>query len=142
MGTTLHAYRKSHAIFALGVLLCLGGCQTPFLFFSGQALVGEEQTTESFAFAERYTLLSLEVRPRDPYSVILRVVMRDGELYIDAADRRRWHTYLKEDARVRVKLGDGVYAATAVRIEDPAITEQFLAGRVIYRIEPRPSASN
>ena len=123
-------------------LACLAGCQTPFLVFSGGALPGPVAQADSFAFAAEHSLLQLEVRPEKPYSVYLRVVARDGELYIDAAEKRRWHTYLKQDPNVRVKLGGAVYLATAVRVDDPAITEQFLAGRTIYRLVPRPAGAS
>ena len=93
--------------------------------------------TASFAFARDFSLLTLEVRPERPYSVYLRVVMRDDELYIDAAQRRRWHTYLKANPKVRIRLGDVIYPATAVRVDDPEVINQFLAGRTIYRLVPR-----
>ena len=118
-------------------VVALSACQTPVFLFSGSTLTGEERTVDSFAFAKAYRLLAMEVRPADPYSVNLRVVMRQDQLYIDAAERRRWHKYLKEDPRVRVKLGDHVYPATAVVVEDSELTSQFLKGRTIYRIVPR-----
>lgn len=117
--------------------LLVAGCQTPFLVFSGGVLSGEPCGPESFAFARQFKLLQLEVRPDAPYSVILRVVIRDGELYIDAAERRRWHDYLKQNPDVRVKIGDRIYRATATRVDDEAITAEFMAGRTIYRLEPR-----
>ncbi len=127
----------------LSLVLAMAGCQSPFLTFSGGALKGQEMQADSFAFAKEFTLLTLEVRPERPYSVLLRVVMRGEELYIDAAQRRRWHTYLKQNPAVRIRLGEAVYPATAVRVEDPELLDQFLAGRTIYRLVPRaPSASD
>ena len=93
--------------------------------------------TDSFAFAAEFKLLTLEVRPEQPYSVILRVVTRNENLYIDAANRRRWHTYLQQNPNVRIKLGETVYPATVVRVTDPEVTQQFLPGRTIYRVVPR-----
>ena len=120
-------------IFAFG----LAACQAPFLVFSGDALQGPMVETDSFAFAAEFKLLTLEVRPEQPYSVILRVVTRDENLYIDAAIRRRWHTYLKQTPNVRIKLGETVYPATVVRVTDPEVTQEFLPGRTIYRVVPR-----
>ncbi len=117
-------------------------CQSPVLIFSGGTLSGPVIDTDSFSFANQYMLLQLEVRPEDPYSVILRVLMHDSQLYIDAAERRRWHKYLKQNPNVRVKLGDSVYLATAVRVDDPEITKQFLAGRTIYQLVPRRLAQS
>lgn len=118
-------------------VLGLAACQTPFLTFSGGGLQGAVVEVDSFAFAKEYRLLMLEVRPAQPYSVLLRVVMRGDQLYIDAAKRRRWHKYLQEDSTVRIKLGEQIYPAQAVVEQDPAILQQFLPGRVIYRILPR-----
>lgn len=118
-------------------LLLLSGCQTPFLLFSGRELQGPVVSARSFDFAAEHRLLILEVRPRDPYSVILRVVMRDGELYVDAAESRRWHTHLKDDPRVRVKLGDTIYPAVVVKIDNPDSIGGFIKGRTIYRLVPR-----
>jgi len=121
------------------LLLIIGatGCQTPFLTFSGGLLSGPVTEAESFSFASQYKLLKLEVRPEQPYSVILRVVMRDDQLYIDSAESRRWHTYLKQNTDVRIMLGDSIYLAKAVRVDDPEITKQFLSRRTIYHIIPR-----
>lgn len=120
-------------------IVLLGGCQSPFLVFSGQQLRGPVAEAQDFGFAcADYTLLKLEVRPERPYSVFLRVACRDGVLYLDAAQRRRWHTYLKDDPRIRIQLGDTIYPARAVRVDDPQITGRFLGGRTIYRVVPRP----
>jgi len=112
-------------------------CQSPVLMFSGGTLSGPVNNTDSFTFAAQYKLLQLEVRPEDPYSVNLRVLLHDNELYIDAAAHRRWHKYLKLNQDVRIKLGDSVYRATAVRVSDPNITKLFIRGRTIYRLVPR-----
>jgi hypothetical protein len=111
-------------------LLCLLlpiGCQSPVLTF-----------TASFAIARDYRTLQLEVRPENPYSVILRVVMRENKLYIDAAEGRRWHTYMKANPSVRIKLGDHIYKANAVKVTSPEIIDTFIQGRTIYELVPRP----
>ncbi len=115
----------------------LVACQSPVLIFSGGVLSGPTIETDSFSFAAQFKLLQLEVRPEDAYSVILRVRMYDDQLYIDAAKRRRWHGYLQENNNVRVKLGESVYPATAIRVDDPDITQRFLRGRTVYRLVPR-----
>ena len=106
------------------------------LIFPGGELKGEEKTTDSFAFASEYATLELEVNPAAPYSVILRTSVIDGELYIDAASARRWGKHLSQDQQVRIRLGNTIYPATAVRVTDPDITGEFLAGRTVYRIVP------
>lgn len=131
-GTGLHL-----AGFAL-VLCLLSACQSPFLTLAGEALTGEEAQTSDWRFASEYQILQLETRPDDPYSVNLRVTVIDDQLYVDAAQHRRWHTHIKEDPRVRVKLGDYVYPGIARQIDDSEILEQFLPGRTVYRIDPVP----
>jgi hypothetical protein len=124
-------------VLTTAAILAVAGCQTPFLTFSGGALRGQAVVTDSFSFAGQYRLLQLEVRPQDPYSVNLRVVVRDGNLYIDAAQRRRWHGHIKKNPQVRVKLGSKVYPARAIRVSDPEVTEKFARGRTIYQLVPR-----
>ncbi len=116
--------------------ILLGGCQSAFLTLPGARLTGEEQHVDSFRFARDYRLLRLEVRPEHPYSVWLRVVMRDDDLYIDAAPHRRWYRYLKENPHIRVQLGPKVYPALAMPVTDPALISTFIRGRNVYRLIP------
>jgi hypothetical protein len=121
----------------LVLLLLLSGCQAAFLTFPGGRLSGPEVHASSFSFASEFELLQLEVRPSRPYSVWLRVEMYNDILYIDAAASRRWHGYMKDDSRVRIKLGDKVYPATATPVTDAGLLRHFLKGRTIYRLDPR-----
>jgi hypothetical protein len=124
------------AISMILALLLLYACQTPVLTLPGKQLKGIETTTPNFAFAERYKLLKLEVNPEKPYSVILRCTVLEGELYVDAAGSRKWAKYLESDKRVRVMLGNTIYDAVARAVTDPEITERFIGGRTIYRLQP------
>ena len=123
-----------------GFLIAATACQTPVLVFSGGLLSGPTITVDSFSFAGQYELLRLEVRPENPYSVILRVSMHDDQLYIDAAENRRWHDYLQDNRNVRIKLGDSIYPATAIQVDDAEITELFRRDRTVYRLVPRKLA--
>ncbi len=125
-----------NSILSAGLLLLLG-CGGPFLVFPGGALRGEIVTepVSDWSFADDL-FLDLEVRPSDPYSVELNYVLKDGELFIDPADGRRWFDYLREDGRVRVRFGDKVYPGTAVQVGKPGEIEGFPADRYVYRIDP------
>lgn len=123
------------AIIAIFLMLFLSACSTPFLTFPGGRLKGIETTAESWKFAREFTLLQLETRPADPYSVYLRVVMRGDQLYIDAAQKRKWHDHIRANPSIRVKLGDYIYRAVAVKMTDPELLTQFLKGRTIYRLD-------
>ncbi len=118
------------------LVMLLAGCQTPFLTFPGGRLEGDVRHTDNFAFAGSHPLLILEVRPEQPYSVYLRVTVIEEDLYIDAAERRRWHNYIKQSPAVRVQVNGIIYPATAIAVTEPEITRQFLPDRIVYRIEP------
>ena len=116
--------------------LLLISCQSPTLLFPGSSLQGPVAVTGSFEFAQQFSILQLEVNPSAPYSVNLRVTVIDGELYVDAAKKRRWYRYLAQDKQVRVRLGGKIYPAVAVQITRPDIASSFIKGRAIFRIDP------
>lgn len=114
------------------------GCGGPFFVFPGGALSGEVVTTpvQDWSFVnDRF--MDLETRPDDPYSVELNYFVRDGELYIDPAEDRTWHRYIREDPRVRVRFGGRVYPLEAVLVGRPGELEGFDADRYVYRLDPR-----
>jgi hypothetical protein len=133
--TTLRNRLKWLQVLLLSI--ALSGCNTAFLTFPGKTLKGEEISTGSFAFAAEFKLLQLEVRPSDPYSVWLRVIVINEHLYIDAADSRRWHKYLEDNPNVRIKLGNKIYLATTTIVTDQDLLDEFLQGRTIYQLDPR-----
>lgn len=116
------------------IAFSLTACQSAFLTFPGSALQGVEAEAEDFAFAAGYRLLQLETN--GDYSVILRVTVIEGDLYIDAAPTRRWAKHLATNPNVRIKLGNRVYRGFARRVEDLSITSQFMKRRQIFRIDP------
>ena len=121
----------------VGIFLStLLSCQAAFLTFPGGPLKGNEKVAESWRFAKQYKLLQLETRPEKPYSVFLKVTVINDILYVDAAPRRKWHQHIRQDNRVRVKIGDSVYQARALIETDSFIVGQFMTGRTIYRLQP------
>ncbi len=133
----------SHAIprAARGLLLALvalSACGGPFLVFPGGALSGEVVTepVDDWSFvSDRF--VDLETRPSDPYSVELNYVVKDGKLYVDPAEGRRWLEYIREDPRVRVRFGGLVYPCTAVLVGKPGELEGFDPDRYVYRLDSR-----
>ncbi len=122
------------ALFALAsALLACGG---PLAMIPGGALRGDvvETPVTDWSFAQD-RFVDLEVRPSDPYSVELNYTVRDGRLYIDPAEGRRWLAFIREDPHVRVRFDGKIYAATAVRVEDPAETTGMDPSRIIYRLD-------
>jgi len=117
-----------------GTLACGG----PFLMFPGGALSGEpvSEPVDDWSFvSDRF--LELETRPDDPYSVQLNYIVRDGKLYIDPAEGKRWLDFIREDPRVRVRFGDRVYPLQAVLVGRPGELEGFDADRFVYRLDAR-----
>ncbi len=129
-------------ILGTALALAAAGCGGPFLMFPGGELRGElvmEPVTD-WSFVEGQ-LIHLETRPGDPYSVELNCIVRDGQLYIDPAEDRRWHDHIRADPQVRARFGDKVYPLRAVLVGRPGELEGFPADRYVYRLEsPAPGS--
>ncbi len=120
---------------ALGVSFACGG---PFFVIPGGELSGEvvsEPVSNWWFVTDRF--VDLETRPEDPYSVELNYVVKDGQLYIDPAEGRKWLEFVRADPRVRVRFGDKIYPLRAVLVGRPGELEGFDADRFIYRLAPR-----
>jgi hypothetical protein len=114
------------------------GCGGPFFILPGGELSGEvsaEPVTDWSFVSDEF--VDLETRPSDPYSVELNYVVRDGALYIDPAEGRRWLDHIREDPRVRVRFGGKIYLAQAVLVGKPGELAGFDPTRFIYRLDPR-----
>ena len=131
---------RAHALLAGACAAWLLGCGGPFLLLPGGELAGTpvDDPVEDWSEIATDAFVDLEVRPEDPYSVELNYVLRDGNLYIDPAEGRRWFDYLREDPRVRVRFGDRVYPGVAVLVGEPGELPGFDADRYVYRIDSRP----
>ena len=104
----------------------------------GGELAGEvvEDPVEDWSFVTD-AFVDLELRPEDPYSVELNYFVRDGKLFVDPAEGRRWFEYLKADSRVRVRFDGKIYPLTAVLVGKPGELEGFDQDRFVYRLDPR-----
>ena len=130
--------RLRAAAIAAPLAVALAGCNGPLLVFPGGALGGEvvdpPPTDWSFA-TDRF--IELETRPGDPYSVELNYFVKDGKLYVDPAEGRRWLDHIRADPRVRVRLGGKVYPLKATLVDDPVELEGFDPERFVLRLDPR-----
>ena len=119
------------------VSTCLG-CGGPIFVIPGGELAGEvvEDPVEDWSFVTD-AFVDLELRPEDPYSVELNYFVRDGKLFVDPAEGRRWFEYLKADSRVRVRFDGKIYPLTAVLVGEPGELEGFDQDRFVYRLDPR-----
>ncbi len=123
-------------------LIALAACGGPFLVIPGGELKGEivnEPVTDWSFVTDLFA--DLETRPDDPYSVELNYIIKDGTLYIDPAEGRRWLDHIRADPRVRVRFGGKIYPLKAVLVGRPGELEGFDEDRFIYRLDPRESTS-
>lgn len=123
---------------AVAAALAAAACGGPFLVFPGGALRGEvvSEPVSDWSFADD-AFLDLETRLDDPYSVELNYFVKEGRLYIDPAEGRRWLDHIRADPRVRVRLDGKVYPATAVLVGRPGELEGFDPDRFVYRLDSR-----
>ncbi len=114
-------------------------CGGPFLVIPGGELSGEVVTEPvgDWSFVDDH-FVDLETRPGAPYSVELNYVVKDGQLYIDPAEGRRWFDYIREDPRVRARFGGNIYPLEAVLVGRPGELPGFDEDRFIYRLDHRP----
>ena len=127
------------AVGVLAVVLVIAACGGPLGPIPGGRLSGEvwSEPVSDWSFASEYRFLALETRPDDPYSVELNFFVRDGQLFVDPAEGRRWFDHLRADPNVRARLGDTVYRLHAVLVGRPGEVEGFDPERYVYRLDSR-----
>jgi nitroimidazol reductase NimA-like FMN-containing flavoprotein (pyridoxamine 5'-phosphate oxidase superfamily) len=102
----------------------------------GGELSGEEANASAWSeVVSDSGTLDLETNPGDPYSVRIRFVFREGNVYIDPAEGRRWYQNLKDDPSVRVRIADRIYRARARAVIDPDELRGFDPDRRPQRLE-------
>ena len=113
-------------------------CGGPFLVFPGGALSGDvvREPVQDWSFLDD-SFIDLETRLDDPYSVELNYFVREGKLYVDPAEGRRWLEHIRADSRVRARFSGKIYPLTAVLAGRPGELEGFDSDRFIYRLDPR-----
>ena len=93
--------------------------------FAGGPFVGgtERPFPADWSFSEAHPLIALETRGAlFRHTVTILCIAADGRLYVMArhAPRKRWVRNLARDSRVRLRIGDALYAGRAVRLGEPA----------------------
>jgi hypothetical protein len=134
---SLRAVIRPRACMRLGVLglltLLLGACG-PVGPFAGGALSGEPgpAVVEDWSFVAEVETAQLETTPDDPHSVNTWAVGIGSALYVPTSmilgpktpSKRSWVERVREDPRVRIRLGKHVFERVAVRVEDPDESER------------------
>lgn len=121
---------------AIVCLLAVAACGGPLGILPGGALSGEEATAGAWTeVVSGPGTLDLETRPEDPYSVRIGFFFRDGMVYIDPAEGRRWYPNIRANPAVRVRIDRRIYRARAVPVTDPDELEGFDPERLVHRLE-------
>lgn len=113
--------RPPHVLF-FAALVGLAGCSEPFIVFAGGKLSGDVETPpDDWSGLAREETFQLETRPDDPYSVNIWAVGIGHDVYIGTGpDGTNWSSYIAEDPRVRLRVGDTLYALVARSVTDSA----------------------
>lgn len=121
------------------LVLLLAACGGPVSFMAGGALAGPEAPFDASVVPPADTVIALETRPAEPYSVHVNGLVVDGRLFVDPAPERKWHGFLLADDLVRLRIdgGDVVYAARVTPLSDPVLLEKFDAQRDVFEIVAR-----
>ena len=129
---------------ALAVLLAGCGPWGPRGILAGGSYLGSavRERVSDWSFTDKEYLVGIETRGRFfRHSVTILCVSADGRLYVMArhAPRKRWVQNLEADPRVRLRIGDVLYAGRAVRVtrqdEADAVARAFLRKYVGLDVE-------
>ena len=96
---------------------------------AGRAVTGSEVPYPAdWGFTDEHFTIAVEVRPDAPHSVTVICFVHQGDLYVPAqgGSSKNWTKYAIEDPRVRIKVGDQVFAARVNRVTDMEL-ESLLA---------------
>ena len=128
--------------FLLFALALSTGCNGPVAWFPGGALRGPVAIDDAASLMARWNVeatevetLELETQPENPYSVRVGFTLKNGQVYIDPAEDRRWYQHLLTDPSVRVRFSTAVYPARAVEVRNATELEGFDPTRHVYRLE-------
>lgn len=117
----------------------------------GKRLTGtEEPYPHDWRFTQAFTTIAVEARPSDPYSVTTLCFLHDGDLFVPSLNgsKKHWTKLVVADPRVRIKVGDEVYPARAVRVEDSVAEDDALRAalaskypRIAARAKQQPGST-
>ena len=104
-------------------------CFKPVAMIPGGKLSGSvKQPPADWSFSVEFEEVQLETRPDDPYSVNLWGVGVGEVFYLAAGSAdARWAGYIREDPRVRLRIGEDLYELMATLTEDEVELEAFLS---------------
>lgn len=121
----MRARSRAIIVLALPLLLGIGPCSSGPSWLErlpGGVLEGEvvTQPVTDWSFVADVGLCQLESRPEFPHSISLNCFNEGPDLYVGCSrcEGKTWSTYVAADPRVRIRVGEKVYAVTAKRVTD------------------------
>ena len=125
---------------AVAFALLLTACG-PLVMIPGGELRGPVLPAPAdWGFSDEVDTMQLETRPSDPYSVNVWGVGLGPAFYIASGDAdSRWASYIAEDSRVRVRVGDDIYELSAIRVIDESELDAYLDAvqrKYDFEVEP------
>lgn len=98
----------------------------PIGVLAGKQLTGDEVAYPvDWRFTNDHYTVAVETRPDNPHSVTTICFLLDGELFIPASDgsSKDWPSYVVNDPRARIKVGDDIYPVRLNRVTDITIEQ-------------------
>ncbi len=104
---------------------------------SGEDIAGP---VTDWSFIQQHPIVTLEVRPSDPYSVNTSCFLHEGVPYVRSSPRfpllqvrqlfwgsgeSHWALLLLQDPNMRLKVGNKIYTVRATRVEDPTLVREI-----------------
>ncbi len=120
-------------VIALGTVYFLR--TDPIQMISGKRLSGEELPyPQNWSVCNDHETIAVETRVDDPHSVTTICFLHEGELIVPAINgsSKEWPAHVLRDARVRIKVGQNVYAARAERVMDLSLEDAAPSVAVKY----------
>lgn len=105
-------------VLALIATIVATACEPMFVFAGGALSGSEEPAPENWTFSRDVDTVQIETRPSDPYSVNVWGVAVESFVYVAASDggESRWAREIEADSRVRLKIGERLFALRATRL--------------------------
>lgn len=104
------------AIMVFIFLSLLTACGQAFLVVPGGRLSGE-LVSGAVDWHDLPRTIQVELRPRQPYSINLRVVLVERGIFIGTANQRsKWAKQIEADPSIRIGVDGKIYRLTASRV--------------------------
>ena len=105
-------------VLALIAAIVATACEPVFVFAGGALSGSEEPAPDNWTFSRDVDTVQIETRPSDPYSVNVWGVAVESFVYVAASDggESRWAREIEADPRVRLKIGERLFALQATRL--------------------------